>query len=270
MKKSLLTPKPKHPSPHYKLAPSVNLASLFQEALRSETAAMGLTVTDASPAPNGWRVSGTLHEIVEEIRPSGGGFGPLLFFGYVDVELVVAGSGGGEKTMRLQFYNMSQIYNAGYGVRDEAREALAQLLVESAQETIARLNRAVFHAPPHPSVAERVGQLQGDIEDQERELLLIGLSGSTAAVPHLLELLESERDEGDRTDILNALANIGSPEALDVLSRRYRKEDEDCRFFTLKAMDYIDDPAAREFLETQGVKDKNLPCRVLAHRATDG
>jgi len=260
MTKSLLTPKPKRPKPHYKLDPSVDLGDLFGNALRSESIAMGF-----KDGTDGWTVTGSIHDIVLEIRPSGGGFGPLMFFGYMDLELHVQGAG----THRMELYNLSHNYNAGFGAQDEAKETLARFLIESAQEALARLNRDVFHAPPHPNIASRLQTLVPNKEHHEHDLLLIGLSGSSEAVPKLLELLEAEKAERDRVNILNALANIGSTDAFDALSRRYAKEDEDCRLYTLKAMDYMETERARSFIAESCTTDKNLPVRVWASRAVD-
>jgi hypothetical protein len=260
MHKSLLTPKPKRPKPHYKLDPSVDLGDVFGDVLGSESVAMGFR-----EGAGGWTVTGSIRDIVLEIRPSGGGFGPLLFFGYMDLELDVEGAG----THRMKLYNFSQNYNAGFGAQDEAKETLARFLIESAQEALARLNRDVFHAPPLPDIAARLEKLVPNEEHQEHDLLLIGLSGSTEAVPKLLGLLEAEKDESDRVNILNALANIGSPDAFDALARRYAGEDEDCRLYTLKAMGYMETEQARAFIAENGSNDKYLPIRVWASRAVD-
>jgi hypothetical protein len=50
------------------------------------------------------------------------------------------------------------------------------------------------------------------------------------------------------------------------LSARYDKEDEDCRWYTLKAMDYIGNEAALALVRDKGVKDGHEPCKRLAKR----
>jgi hypothetical protein len=267
MTKSQLTPRPAKKSPHYKLHPSIDLGSLLTDALRSEAGAMGFR-SDAGP--DVWQVGGSLHDLVLEFRPSGGGFGPALFYGYADLELEARWGGAEARTLRLRTYSMSHLYNGGFGLADEAKEALMRFLIDSAQEAVSRLNRELLHALPQASIASRLQSLQPDGEDQENDLRLIGLSGSPEAVPRLLDLLAAESDESDRVDILDALAKIGSEEAFDALSRRYAEEDEDCRLFTLKAMAAMGDDRAREFIARQGTTDKHLPCRVWARRMSSG
>ena len=266
--KSLLGENPKHPKPHYKMDPSIDLCSLLAEALRSEAAAMGFEVVPEREGGASWQITGTLHDINVGIKQIP--FGMTLFFGYMNVELSVR-NGSGEQSIPFRFplFNMSQFYNAGMGLQDEAREALARLIIESAQEIVARINREVFKAPPHPDTVLLATDLKPNQKDPENRLLRIGLSGYARGVPLLLEILDQERDESDRVHVINALANIGSPEAIDALAGRYGKEDEDCRYFTLKAMSYIGSSEATEFVATEGVHDRNLACRVLAQRALD-
>lgn len=264
MTETLLTPSPKYKTPRYKLAPSIDMGALVGEALRSEAADMGFSEgTDGG----GWKVSGEVHDLVVEIRQSGGGFGPLLFYGYMEIELQVEDASGNSSSERMKTYNMSHHYNAGFGTQDEAREAMALFLIESAQDVVARLNRKIFKAPPHSRVADTLRRLQPNGDDMENPLRVVGLSGSLEAVPKLLEMLEQEQDEGDRVEIINALAVIGSEDAFEALSRRYRGEDKDCRVFTLKAMDYLGTDEARAFIEKNGRHDGHLPCRVIARRA---
>ncbi|MEE8522637.1 MAG: hypothetical protein V3T72_01800, partial [Thermoanaerobaculia bacterium] len=85
MHKSQLTAKPKYRQPRFELAPSIDLGALFAEALRSEAAAMGFS----GDSGDGWKVSGTLHDPVMEFSTSGGGWGPLLFYGYMELELTI-------------------------------------------------------------------------------------------------------------------------------------------------------------------------------------
>ncbi len=267
MTKSVLRETTKRKKPHYKLAPSIDLGSLLATALREEADAMGFRVV---PEAGDWRVTGTLHDLDVQLRQSGGGFGPTLFYGYADLELEVAHGAGEPMTRRYRTFTFLHLYNAGFGAQDEAKEALMQLLVASAQEAVSRLNRELFHAPPAPGAASRLGSIQPNGDDQERDFLLVGLAGTEQDVPRLLELLDAEEDEGDRVNILNALAIIGSEEAFEPLSRRYADEDEDCRLFILKAMAYLGTEPARAFVAQHGPRDNDLACRIWAHRAAGG
>lgn len=267
MTKSVLQETTKRKKPHYKLDPSIDLGSLLATALREEASAMGFRVV---PEAGDWRVTGTLHDLDVQLRQSGGGFGPTLFYGYADLELEVARDAGEPVTRRFRTFTFTHLYNAGFGAQDEAKEALMQLLVASAQEAVSRLNRGLFHAPPAPDAASRLESIQPNGDDQERDFLQVGLAGTEQDVPRLLELLDAEEDEGDRVDILNALAIIGSEEAFEPLSRRYAGEDEDCRLFILKAMDYLGTEPARAFVAKYGPRDNDLACRIWAQRAVGG
>ncbi len=262
MHKSQLTAKPKYKT-HYELSPSIDLGAAFVEALHSESNQMGFSTS----AQAGWKVSGTLNNPVLEIRPSGGGWGPLIFYGYMELELTIEDAEGNTSSERMTALNMSHHYNAGFGAQDEVREALARFLIEAAQEVVARLNRKYFKAPPHPQISGLLNSLRPDDDDPENKLRAIGLSGSQEAIPKLLELLEQDDEEDNRLQMINALALLGAEEAIPALARRYAGEDEDCRVFTLKALDYLGTAEARAVIEKQGVDDKHLPCRVIARRA---
>jgi hypothetical protein len=252
--------------PHFKLDPSIDLGALLTKALREEGSAMGFEV---APEGGAWRVSGTLHDLDLQLHASGGGFGPTLFYGYADLELAVRKGTGEPVSRRFQTFTFTHLYNAGFGAQDEVKEALAGLLVESAQEAISRLNRDLFHAPPDPRVAYRLESIRPGGDDQELDFLLVGLGGTDEAVPRLLRLLDAEDNEGDRVDILNALAIIGSDDAFEPLSSRYADEDEDCRLFILKAMAYLDTERSRELIRQHGTRDRDLACRMWAQRALD-
>lgn len=266
--KSLLGKSPKYPKPRYKMDPSIDLGALLAEALGTEAEAMGFEVVPEGESGASWQVTGTLHDVYVGIKQIP--WGMTMFFGSMDVELHVRNGGGDESvSIRFPVFNMSQFYNAGLGLQDEAREALARLIIESAQEIVARLNREVFKAPPHPDTVALATVLEPNQKDPENRLLQFGLSGYAPGVPLLLGILDQEKDENDRVHMINALANIGSSEAVDALAERYGNEDEDCRYFTLKAMSYIGSSEAIEFVAREGAHDKKLACRVVAQRAVD-
>lgn len=245
--------------PEYNLDKAVDLASLLTDALRAEAGAMGFRLSTAPES--GWLVDGAIQDVYLESKQIP--YGATLFYGYMDVELRVRGGAGEAQTRRMRFHNYSGSYSAGIGRRDEASDALAHLLVEGAQETVSRLNREFFKAAPRPEVetkASQAGALRGN------DLHLVGLSGSPAATQAILALLSKEADENRRSDLINALARLASPEAVAPLASRYATEDEDCRWFTLKAMDYIRGQAALAVVTGQGAKDKDGGPRRLAQR----
>ena len=57
---------------------------------------------------------------------------------------------------------------------------------------------------------------------------------------------------------------------MPVLSQRYAAEDEDCRWVTLKAMDYIGGAEADALVKGAGLADKDGGPRRLAEKVTGG
>ena len=65
---------------------------------------------------------------------------------------------------------------------------------------------------------------------------------------------------------MNAIGLLGAPEAVSALAARYDGEDEDCRWYTLKALDYIATDEALAVVKSRGVADKDVGPRRLAAR----
>jgi hypothetical protein len=248
--------------PEYNLDKSLDLAALFATALKEEVAAMGFRAGGA----DAWEIGGTITDVYVESKQIP--YGATLFHGFMDLELTVGKPGTPPQPVRLRLYNYNGGYNAGMGRKDEAAVALAHLLVEGAQETLARLNRSHFKAPPHAAIAALIQQAStaGD-QRSASSLHRIGLSGAPAAAPALLALVPKEADENRRSSLIEALARLGAAEAVPVLSQRYAAEDEDCRLYTLKAMDYIGGSEAEAFLKGPGASDKDGGPRRLAEKA---
>jgi hypothetical protein len=251
--------------PEYDLNPTVDVAALLTEALRSEAAAMGLHRPDA--AGSAWQVTGSIRDVYLESRQVY--MGATLFYGYMDLDLQVRSPGGESHPRRLRVHNYSGGYNAGIGRRDEAEASAARLLVEGAQEILARLNRDFFKAPPHPDVSGKLSRLQASgVSRNLADLRAIGLSGLPAAAPALLDLIPNEKDESARAAIVDALGHLGSRAAVATLSGRYATEDEDVRWHTLKAMDAIGGTEADLVVNSAGLNDEDAGPKRLAQRVT--
>lgn len=252
--------------PEYKLDAAVDVTALVATAVATQAAAMGFRAGEGDAA---WRLSGTVRDVYLESRQIP--YGATLFYGYLDVELRLdpptgsAASTAATVPMRLHVYHGS--YNAGLGRRDEAQSAAAHLFVEGAQEMIARLNRAYFKAPPHASIAGRLSGLRpGTAHERQADVRAIGLSGLPEGTEHLLSLLAQEPSESGRSVIIDALGVLGSPASVTPLATRYAIEDEDCRWYTLKAMDYIGGDAAMTLVSASGLNDKDVGPKRLAQR----
>jgi hypothetical protein len=247
--------------PEYNLDASLDLGALFASALKQEATAMGFAAAGTSP----WQIDGTIKDIYVESKQIP--YGATLFWGYLDIDFRVA-RGGPAQTVSMRLHNYNGGYNAGMGRKDEAAVALAHLLVEGAQEALARLNRLHFKAPPHPGIAAVIEQMKAPGERSAAALHRLGLSGSSDAPAVLLSLVPKEPDENRRSSLIEALARLGAAEAVPVLSQRYATEDEDCRWVTLKAMDYIGAADAQSLVKGAGLGDKDGGPRRLAEKIT--
>jgi hypothetical protein len=245
--------------PEYNLDPKVDLALLLTDALRTEAAAMGFKVASSG---DGWKVGGTIKDIYLESKQIP--YGATLFYGYMDVEWSVARGSAAPEVRRMRFHSYTGGYNAGIGRKDEAAVGLAHLLIEGAQEAVARLNQELFKAPPQALIAAKAKGVQSSVT--VNELHHIALSGETAAAPSLLALLTKELDENRRSALIETLGRLGATEAVAPLASRYGTEDEDCRWYTLKTLDYIGGDAALALVRDQGLKDKDGGPRRLAER----
>lgn len=249
--------------PEYNLDKSLDLGALFGSALKQEATAMGFAASGASA----WQVDGTIKDVYVESKQIP--YGATLFWGFLDVDLRVAQGGGAAQTVSMRLHNYNGGYNAGMGRKDEAMVALAHLLVEGAQEALARLNRQHFKAPPHPGVAALIDQVKAPGEQRSAAALhRLALSGSPAAPAVILELVGKEPDENRRSSLIEALGRLGAASAVPVLSQRYATEDEDCRWVTLKAMDYIGGADADALVKGAGLGDKDGGPRRLAEKIT--
>ena len=249
--------------PEYNLDKSLDLGALFGSALKQEATAMGFGASGASA----WQVDATIKDIYVESKQIP--YGATLFYGFMDVDFRIAQGGAAPQTVSMRLHNYNGGYNAGMGRKDEAMVALAHLLVEGAQEALARLNRLHFKAPPHPGVAALLEQVKKMGANRPAAAVhRVALSGSPEAPAVLLALVPKEPDENRRSSLIEALARLGASEAVPVLSQRYAAEDEDCRWVTLKAMDYIGGADAEALLKSAGLADKDGGPRRLAEKAT--
>jgi hypothetical protein len=246
--------------PEYNLDKGLDLGALFAAALKQEATAMGFAASGASP----WQIDGTIKDIYVESKQIP--YGATLFWGYLDVDFRIA-HGGPPQTVSMRLHNYNGGYNAGMGRKDEAAVALAHLLVEGAQDALARLNRLHFKAPPHPGIAAAIEQVKGaGAQRSAASVHRLGLSGSPEAATALLSLVATEPDENRRSSLIEALGRLGAADAVPVLSQRYATEDEDCRWVTLKAMDYIGGSGAEALVKGSGLADKDGGPRRLAEK----
>jgi hypothetical protein len=225
----------------YTLSPAIDLGALLTRALAEESVTLGLR---SQPAGDAVVAKGRLVDFFMENR---GVFnGAILFYGYLDVELELHFPDGRTQPLTGSFHGMYSRYNGGFGARDEAGEAIARFLVESAQEIVARIGQEALTAPPHPAILQLASDLATKgVENRYPELRRVGLSGLPEALPQLNAALARETEEDNRTAVLGAIANLGAPEALAILERAYATDQEDCRFAVFKALAYLDIAEAR-------------------------
>lgn len=245
--------------PVYTLDAGVDLAALLGRYLEAEAPKMGFAT-----GAGGWTIGGRIGEIyVESLQMSG--YGAILFHGLMRLDVELTSPGGRAERLAMRFHNYYQQVSGGMNRKAPAETAITHLLMEGAQELLARLNRSHFRAPAAPGVAGLVASVKAQGAGRlHRELHAIGLSGSSDAVPVLLERLGREQDENDRSVVINALARLGSPSIVGPLAGRYAAEDEDCRWYTLKAMDYLGTAEALEVVREKGLADQEFFCQTIA------
>lgn len=245
--------------PVYSLDPAVDLASLLKRYLEAEAPKMGFAT-----GTGGWQVGAKIDEIyLESLQMSG--YGAILFHGLMRLDVGISSPGGRSERLAMRFHNYYQQVSGGMNRKAPAETALTHLLMEGSQELLARLNRSHFHAPPAAGVAGLVAKVETQGAGKlHRELHAIGLSGSNDAVSALLGRLGREEDENDRSVLINALARLGSPSIVKPLAGRYAGEDEDCRWYTLKAMDYVGGDEAMSVVREKGLADQEFFCQALA------
>jgi HEAT repeats len=251
--------------PNYDLDPSLNLGRIFAETLRAEGTKLGLSMMSPQEAraPQ-WTVDGTIHNVTVDIQHMG--YGSLLFYTYLDLEMRVTPKDGQPVTHRIRPARLFVMYNGGMGMGDEVQAALAKIVLVGAQQSLARLNREHFKAPALPAMEARLAALKKIDDRGETELHAIGLSGVRGASAALASRLETEPDENVRTSIVYALTSLGAAEQAPLLIRRYASEDPDVRYATIIALASAGTPEAMALIRDQGTKDKTVIIRKLSDR----
>ncbi|MDY7094584.1 MAG: HEAT repeat domain-containing protein [Acidobacteriota bacterium] len=248
--------------PQNTLPANLDVGQLLTDGLTWEGRSMGLGRAEGD-SPD-WTVSGRIDDLFLATRPIP--FGPILYYTHLHVTLTVEGEGVKE-TVPLRVHNIIARFNGGMGARDENTEAFNIFMVEASQELIARLNRRFFQAPPNPALEASIAGLSPTlVGERESELRRIGLSGSPEAIQPLLELLRQLPDENHRVHVVEALTWLGAEEAVPVLIERYKEEDEDVRYYTLKLVDALGGDEVEEFLKTRARFDPDRACREFANQ----
>jgi hypothetical protein len=245
----------------YELAPGLDLGALLAASLRSEAGTLGLR---SSPENEAVVVRGQLLDPFVENRGVFGG--AILFYSYFAVELELAWPDGRTQRLAGSFHDMAVRVNGGFGAKDEAGEATARLLVNAAQEIVARIARDHLKAPVLPAVKDLIPTLAASgADDRYPSLRRLGLSGLPEAAPLLLELMARQKEEDDRAQVIGALASLRDPAAVDKLAAAYRQDGaEDCRFAMLKAFAYLGGDQAAGYIRELGLADKDSANSRLA------
>jgi hypothetical protein len=254
--------------PSQTLAPQLDLGEILATSMRVEGRKLGLNMMEPQEgaAPQ-WVVGGTIRDAVVEIQHMG--YGSLLFYAYLDVDVSVAKEGAPATAVRMRPARLFVLFNAGLGTGDEAQLALTKMIVLGSQQILARLNREHIHAPALSSIDAKLAGLK-KVTEQEPDLHHIGLSGAPGASAALVSMLEKEKDENARTALVYALTDLGAAEHAPLLIRRYATEDTDVRYATLIALDTVGTSEALALIREKGTRDKNLAIKRLAERIAAG
>jgi hypothetical protein len=240
-------------------AADIDYASLLREALVSESKAMGFRAGAAGEAAA--QVDVRLRALAGEHYIAA--FRPVQVFTTLEVEISVTPPGRAAKT------RVARVFDYYVGANVEA--AMARLFLQAAHQLLAQIARVDLGGVASAAIGRMITALPGRrANDVEHDVYLIGLSGSPDAVPALLGLLPRFKDADTRSAVINGLGLLGAPEAVEPLVGRYAAEDEDCRWFTLKALAAIGGDRANAALEEKGGKDERAACRRLAERARQG
>ncbi len=239
----------------------VDLGGIFAGELGRQARELGLPTGGGS-----WRVSGVVEDIYVKNREIL--FGPLIFSGHVDVRFEVVSPAGEKSTARMRFRPTTARYNAGLGTKDENREAVAQIVIEAAQEALARLNQRYFRQPAHARSADKIADVRrAGAKPEEDDVRWLGLSGAPEAIEPLLAVLDKAEDESVRAEAVEALLVLGATEVVPELCSRYAKEDEDVRCAILAAVPELDPVEGVAWLASGGgARDKNKACQHVALR----
>jgi len=223
---------------------------------------MGFTTTRE---PDGaWVLSGALNTVDFISEQTAGA---TLFYGTMKVELQLLDLDGMATSHAMTTHIYKAVRRGGFGRQNWAKEALALMLVEGAQEILARFNATRWSLPLHPRTAQLVDGLE---TADDNELYRLGLTGATDIAPRLLRLLSERRDADERFVVIEALARLRAEESIDLLGARYEEEDEDCRWATVKAMAYIGGDAAGALLERRALEDDYAGAKQLAEDVLKG
>src|SRR5262245_640917 len=256
---NVIRPKGKAIGGKFKIDQKLDLGTVFAEALRAEAPKLGFAT-----GSGGWKIGGELQEIYVDDWSASVWGGAILSYTSMTVKFEVQSPTGErhESIQRLLGYFVGAF---------RADTILAKQIVFAAQEALTRLNAATFKAPVHPGVAKMLEELRrAQVADAKNLVRTIGLSGSQEAVAPLLEKLRTEKDEGDRNFVVEALAVVGSGEVLEVLSSRYAGEDVDNRLSTIKAYEYAGSESARRLAGEHGAKEPDDYLRRLAREVAAG
>lgn len=255
----------KNRKPRYTVGASLHLGTLLADAMRQEARTLGLRVAESADEAD-LTVSGTIDELLlgERTIP----YGPLMYYSHLDLSLSLTGSNPASDDHALSLYNIVWRYNAGFGAKDEAREAVAQFLVESSQEVLAFVARTL-DVPAAESVTGALDSVVASgVKDRILEVRRVGLSGADGAAEKLAQRIDRESKEGHRIELYEALGNLREPTAVDTLTARFATDDEDGRYFIVKALAYIGGEDALAFVRDRATNDGDRGVRNLAERVT--
>jgi len=243
------------------LARGVDVGALFGEELGRQARELGLVT-----GSGGWKVTGIVEDLYLKNREVS--FGPLLFFGHVDLALEVTSPAGEVTTVRYRMHPTTGRFNAGFGAKDENMEAIAQVIIESAQDAIARLNRQFFRQPANGRAADKIADVRrAGREPDENDLRWLGLSGAPEAVEPLLAVARGAANETTRAEAIEALGLLGAKDAVAELRKSFaREKDEDVRYALLAVTPELDPENGLAWVTANGPKDKKKECQHLALR----
>jgi hypothetical protein len=237
--------------------PSVDLAGGLRNALRFNLRVLGLRGAE-TPSGEAWQVTGDLRsfQVFNHV-----GIGAYFAWAYATTSwrLVPPGGPAQDRVLRTAMFFPLE---CGMGTCGDCGAASVVSGLDMASlDILARLNREVVKAPPHPDVTAYARR-----DAEAEEWFALGMSGATQTVPKLLEILAAEKDDGHRWLLIRALTWLGSADILPALTANYDAEDEDVRWHVLRAIDYLGVGGYQEFIRAKSATEQDLSCREMLSR----
>lgn len=245
-----------------KLSTDLNIEELVLAAIAEEGESMGFFFVAEDEAL--WKIHGVLKDFYLTCKKEKLGH---RFVGFMDLELSLSGPNGLQEEKRYVFHVIERKQRLG-SIRIEGEEAIAQVLIEGAQEILARLNTHHFQLQPSSSLKfKQIALEKSGFGDNKHNVRQLALAPYDETRETLKALLKKKKKGMTRYHILNFLALMATPEETGYFINIYRKEsDYYARCYLIKALSLCEGASAQEFLSRTAANDPEAFCAAMVRR----